>query len=206
MANEYRYISCSETPPVDGDFTVADSMAFVWAASRGYASWYESPVYGSETVTITAHAGDNLIGDLSIERTLRPAVEYHVEVRGEDLVALYFPPVGGTPTPSPAVIVIGGSEGGLSFLIQQTAALLSLEGYAALAVRCFGLHPPPSMLVNIPDERINGPVLLVSGDGDTLWPSTMLSAIAWKRRTDHGQTNSLPTRALATVSCRHTDP
>lgn len=273
-ANEYRYISCSETPSIRGDFDVADSMAFIWAASRGYESWYALPVYGSETVTITAHAGETFIGEAAIERTLRPDDEYHQEIRGEDLVAFYFPPVGGTPTPAPAVIVIGGSEGGLSSIIQQTAALLSLEGYAALAVSYFGLHPLPSMLVNIPleyfgnaiawlqahpdvdakrigmlgysrggeatllaaahypevkiaisyagsgvpvhapyshilepaytwrgepvpvmtdwsedelvskaipVERINGPVVLISGDGDLLWPSTRFSRVAWDR-------------------------
>lgn len=33
----------------------------------------------------------------------------------------------------------------------------------------------------IPVEQINGPVILISGDGDTLWPSTRLSDIAWQR-------------------------
>lgn len=159
-------------------------------------------------------------------------------------------------------------------MVQQVAALLSMEGYATLALGYFGLHPLPSMLVNIPleyfgnaiawlqshpdvdaerigmvgfsrggeatllvaskypevkaaisyagsgvpfpapysadidpaftwqgepvpvlagwtveelthkaipVEKINGPVVLISGDGDLLWPATRLSRVAWDR-------------------------
>ena len=41
------------------------------------------------------------------------------------------------------------------------------------------LMPPDETI--IPVEQANGPVLLVSGDGDELWPSTELSRIAWER-------------------------
>lgn len=39
----------------------------------------------------------------------------------------------------------------------------------------------------IPVERINGSVLLISGDGDALWDASLLSRVAWDRlqRTEH---------------------
>lgn len=38
----------------------------------------------------------------------------------------------------------------------------------------------------IPIERINGPVLFVSGLADTMWPSTRMTEIAERRATSHG--------------------
>jgi dienelactone hydrolase len=38
----------------------------------------------------------------------------------------------------------------------------------------------------IPVERIKGPVLLISGQDDKMWPSSMMSAMVVKRLTEHG--------------------
>ncbi len=53
--------------------------------------------------------------------------------------------------------------------------------------------PTPDELAaaEIPVERINGPVLLISGDGDRLWESSELSQVAWNRlqRKEHSWPN-----------------
>ena len=56
--------------------------------------------------------------------------------------------------PRPAVIVLGGSEGGL--LGEGVAATLVRRGYAALALAYFGTRSLPSELVEIPLEYFAG--------------------------------------------------
>jgi dienelactone hydrolase len=59
----------------------------------------------------------------------------------------FLPPGDG---PHPAVIVLGGSEGGLP--VRSAAPLLASHGYATLALAYFGLPGLPRGLVNIPLE------------------------------------------------------
>jgi dienelactone hydrolase len=56
----------------------------------------------------------------------------------------------GSSGPHPAVIVLGGSEGGLP--VRSAAPLLASHGYATLALAYFGLPGLPRGLVNIPLE------------------------------------------------------
>ena len=59
---------------------------------------------------------------------------------------LYEPEKGG---PHPGLIVLGGSEGGISSA-ESNAALLASHGYAALAVAYFNLEGLPKNLVEVP--------------------------------------------------------
>jgi hypothetical protein len=72
---------------------------------------------------------------------------------GGGLVGTLFAPA--SSGPRPAVVVLGGSEGGL---LGQGAATTT-----------------------IPVEKIGGPMLLVSGTDDQVWPTTPLSEIAMER-------------------------
>ena len=53
------------------------------------------------------------------------------------------------PGPHPAIVWLGGSEGGLR---EGTAALLASHGYATLALAYFGVDPLPPELIEIPLE------------------------------------------------------
>ena len=53
--------------------------------------------------------------------------------------------------PKPAVIVLGGSSGGLAWSL-QVAALLARRGFAALALAYFGFDELPAQLIQIPLE------------------------------------------------------
>jgi len=57
--------------------------------------------------------------------------------------------------PRPAVIVLGGSSGGLAWS-SQVAALLARHGFAALALAYFGVDELPPQLVEIPLEYFVG--------------------------------------------------
>ena len=65
----------------------------------------------------------------------------------ERLVATLFRPIASGPRPT--VIVLSGSLGGM---MEGTAAVLSSQGFAALAIAYFGVDPLPPELVEVPLE------------------------------------------------------
>lgn len=65
----------------------------------------------------------------------------------ERLVATLFRPIASGPRPT--VIVLSGSLGGM---MEGSAAVLSSQGFAALAIAYFGVDPLPPELVEVPLE------------------------------------------------------
>ncbi len=285
LTGDPGFVDCSIQAPYDGSFDVADSMAFIWAATSP-SPYYAPTLFGPEQVTITASVGNSEIGSVEIERAILPGPDTSESIYSADFVAQFHEPAPGSPVPAPAVVVLGGSEGGIS--TQLVAGLLASHGYATLAVGYFNIGslpatferipleyfanaifwlqnqpdvdatrlgvlgfsrggelalllgayypeftavvsyvgsgysgaaydpaipdaadpqsawtwdgeplpvipfdraPTPAELAaaEIPVERTNGPILLISGGADALWPSTPLSRAAWDRlqRTEH---------------------
>jgi len=73
-----------------------------------------------------------------------------VPVAGGSLVGTFFAP--GDGKRHPAIVVLGGSEGGLH---DEQARLLAEHGYAALALAYFGVDPLPQKLRAIPVETVS---------------------------------------------------
>lgn len=125
-----------------------------------------------------------------------------IDVRDDGLYGeLYVPDGAGGPLP--AVILLDGSNGGLDG-ISAIAGPIALEGYAALALAYFAaggaplpfLRPDISLYdpngpttplfvsaleagapaeTEIAVERINGPILLIAGADDEVWPSSAMA-------------------------------
>ena len=72
-----------------------------------------------------------------------------VPVASGSLVGTFFAPAGGKRRP--AIVVLGGSEGGLH---DDQARVLAEHGYAALALAYFGVDPLPSKLRALPIETV----------------------------------------------------
>jgi dienelactone hydrolase len=72
-----------------------------------------------------------------------------IEVREDGLVATWFAPTGAAA--GPALLVLGGSEGGKQ-TSTRIAARLHAQGYATLALAYFGTGGLPEQLVEIPLE------------------------------------------------------
>jgi dienelactone hydrolase len=79
--------------------------------------------------------------------TLAPGVA-RTEVRGGRVRGALFAPSGANA--APAVVVLGGSDGGNTF--QYVAALLAAQGFAALSLPYFAYEDLPTDLVEIPLE------------------------------------------------------
>jgi dienelactone hydrolase len=105
---------------------------------------------------ITARLNGAEIGSETIERTILDNRDSISTPVSPDLFAQFYAPAAGFPTPAPAIIVLGGSDGGLSPYSLLTAALLASHGYATLVVAYFGdfgvLGRLPRTLENVPLE------------------------------------------------------
>lgn len=80
----------------------------------------------------------------------RASVSYETrEVNTDGLVASFMQP--NTPGPQPALVILGGSEGGTA-LVRTLAQPFAAQGYAVLALSYFGAPGLPSTAENIPLE------------------------------------------------------
>ncbi|GAA4721932.1 acyl-CoA thioester hydrolase/BAAT C-terminal domain-containing protein [Isoptericola chiayiensis] len=150
----------AETVPESGDWESADPTAPLWAMvaeSRYYAAMWEEPFVVD--LVVRDDAGEAL-ATTTVERPgTAPGVESRrVDDRG--LVAEYSVP-SGLEGRRPALVVFGGSEGGLNTGAGIARTVASL-GYPALAISFFGA---PGQLENL--ERV--PV------------ETFLEALRWLR-------------------------
>jgi pimeloyl-ACP methyl ester carboxylesterase len=112
---------------------------FLWPEA-GYEVTLEATVDGRVAAKVTARRQDPLAAGV-IEKRLRPA-------RGGIYGNLYLPKR--TAGKRPAVLVFGGSNGGLT--TSMAAALLAAHGYPSLALAYFKAPGLPKTLHNIPLE------------------------------------------------------
>ena len=147
--------------PLSG-YASADPMALflLMTPTRGNAEFFQG---GGPTLDVTlrasvdgkvvAQATAHRHGDPGIrQRDLRPAAD---GLYG----TLYLP--SDTSTPRPALVVFGGSEGGLSPLVTEAASLLAMNGYPALALAYFGASGLPATLGGVPLEYFTRAVRLL---------------------------------------------
>lgn len=79
-----------------------------------------------------------------------PTAPVRQEIRTADMVGDFYPPA--TTGRAPAILLLGGSEGGLAAGGARQAALLAARGYAVLHLSYFGSPGQPSALKAIPVE------------------------------------------------------
>lgn len=168
-------VDLSTQSPVSGSYQGVDAMGLFWsrapvddAAAAADAS--DDPL----TVILSAESAD---GPTRIVNAIRRA--YAADgvtsrpIREYGLVGVMFEPA--APGARPAVLVVGGSDGGMAWS-RKMAALLASHGYAALALAYFAEEGLPSTLDRIPLEyfgtalewlaahpRVNAERIAVSG-------------------------------------------
>jgi dienelactone hydrolase len=136
--------------PVEGTYQGADAMGLFWSMEPDAAPtagiFFPSSLEPLQ-VTLTAEVDGQTVASAELERRLVAPDVTRTEVREDGLVGTLFVPPGAGP--HPAIVVLGGSEGGLD---ESTAALLASRGYAALAIAYFGTEELPEELIEIPIE------------------------------------------------------
>jgi dienelactone hydrolase len=138
--------------PTSGSYAGVDPMGLFWSRTSHSAADVPPQVGVAAdpmTVTLTVEAGGQVLSHAVRRYFLGPGV-VATEVSEAGLVGRLFTPT--TPTQGGrAVLVVGGSNGGLSWSA-EVAAVLAAHGYTALALAYFGLPTLPAALDRVPLE------------------------------------------------------
>jgi dienelactone hydrolase len=174
VASAAGAVDASADPSVDGSYTGVSPMGLVWSM-RSSPDASNPMLFRTRLdpleIAIEASTEGEILARATAQRlSVAPDVR-RTEVRARGLVGTLFEPAGARP--HPAVVVLGGSGGGLS---ESIPALLASHGIAGLALAYFGSPGVPDELAGIPLEyfetafewlrarpSINGDALGVAG-------------------------------------------
>ena len=134
------------------DLRGIDGLRFLWSMRVAPAGkFFTLPATGDTLVHLTLLSDGKTIARSAIHRRAGAAgVGLRILSAKRDGVVGFFCTPPGSADRRPAVLVVGGSEGGIEGA--DIAALLASHGYPALALGYFGLPGLPRELRNIPLE------------------------------------------------------
>ena len=135
VADRHGAVDLTRQAPCRGSYDIVDPMGLVWAAeplSGGVDVRYFEPSVYPNPVSVSASVAGRTVAATDVARALVTAEIEVIPVPGPGVVGRLYRPVAGGPLP--AVMVFGGSEGGLAPYVEREAALLARHGFAALAV------------------------------------------------------------------------
>lgn len=151
-------LDLAQAKPLAGSYKRADARGLFWSMT---ATNGEAPKeWPAGEVKFTAKVGDAAVAKASVELLAAlPEVQTEKVARFPGAVFASLPGA----TPRPAVILLGGSEGGS--LVTRGAALLASHGFAVLALPYYSpvqwqtqkaeLPELPATFTDIPVERLN---------------------------------------------------
>ncbi|MBT2325727.1 acyl-CoA thioesterase/BAAT N-terminal domain-containing protein [Variovorax paradoxus] len=152
VADSEGVVDIARQAPVSGSYQGVDAMGLFW--SRAPVTQTEALAFDdvnkdpfTATLSVSGEGGGSL--SHSIRRTFTGAGVASRDVRENGLVGKMFQPP--HPGPHPAVLVVGGSGGGLAWS-QEMAGLLASHGYVALALAYFAAEGLSPTLDRIPLE------------------------------------------------------
>jgi dienelactone hydrolase len=150
IADSQGAIDTSTQAPAAGSYKEVSAMGLVWSmmpASNKTGRYIPPRDFGVQTIEFQLLRGKTQLAATSLQQvSLAEGVE-RIPVRDGDLRgALFLPPGSGR---HPAVLVLGGSEGGMP---SRRAAWLASRGFAALALAYFRFDDLPKELAGIPLE------------------------------------------------------
>lgn len=143
-------VDLARARPREGSYATADPLGLFWSLAMDPAA-PGAVSFGTPAEPVVVQLGVEVNG-LAVARgevrrlLMGPGVQ-RIAVHDAGLVGAFFRPAG--TVERPGVLVIGGSDGGLS---ENLAALLASHGFAALALAYFRLQHLPPDLVEIPLE------------------------------------------------------
>jgi len=143
-------VDLSEQAPIAGSYTGADALGILWSMERVES---EADVPRSledvNEVLFELVRGDVVVAEQELRQVIRATDVEVSDVRDDGLVGAFASPTGGPPRP--AVLLVGGSSGGIEWQALM-ARLLASRGYAALGLAYFDMDELPEHLDEVPLE------------------------------------------------------
>lgn len=152
VANEQGVVDPSSEAPLAGSWQGVDPRGFIWSMTKTTEVTPTTAILETDdqsVITVTVLDSGKKLASRRITLLKRKPGVSTTEIRGP-IVGTFYQPFGKTRLP--AVIVLGGSEGGIS---RDRAALLASHGYATLALAYFGIDSLSSDLDRVPVETID---------------------------------------------------
>ena len=153
MANERGTMNVATNAAIEGDYQGIEPAGLFWSARFDAGSDAATMIAALSSLeplayTITAIADGAETATLDFTRVLLTPNVVRTPIRDGRLRGTLFTPKAATH--APAVIVVGGSDGGNLYTF--VAALLAAHGMTALSLAYFGLDDLPKDLIEIPVE------------------------------------------------------
>jgi dienelactone hydrolase len=161
-ADDTGSIDLSTAKPADGTYSRPDPMGLFWSMSPQPVPveiWnhlnlapFHPPDPWTVLLEVAPERGGAALATLRVTRLYAGQTLRTVDLHEPGLIGkLMIPARPDQNDRIPAVVLLGGSEGGLD---EAGAALLASHGYAVLTLAYFGVDGTPSELVNIPVEGV----------------------------------------------------
>ena len=155
VADAQGVVDTSKQPPVAGSYkkdasAPLQAMGLIWSmtpSSRKEARYQLPRNFGAQTIEFHLMRGAAQLASAQLEQLAMAEGIERVTLRDAGLRGVLFLPPG--KDKHPAVLVLGGSEGGLP---ARRAAWFASHGYAALALAYFRYEDLPNELAGIPLE------------------------------------------------------
>lgn len=151
-ADSKGIVDAAAQAPENGTYTKADVMGLITSMNLPNPDYNRARFTYQGTnplkFSFSAEINGKIIAEIDITRRFARAGTKIRDVRENKLIGTLFTPAGNGVFP--AIIVLGGSEGGLSS--DDVAAMLSSHGFVAFSLAYFGMGELPASLEEIPLE------------------------------------------------------
>ncbi|MEI6621542.1 MAG: acyl-CoA thioesterase/bile acid-CoA:amino acid N-acyltransferase family protein [Actinomycetes bacterium] len=153
VADDGGTVDTATAAPADGDYTVGDPGGLLWGmrfATPDATPALFIPANGPTGFSVEAKIGTTSLTTTAVRQTLPRDVTVQ-SIDEDGVVGRLLVPAG--PGPFPAIVLFGGSEGGIDSHFSN-AAVLASHGYLALTAGYFRVEGMPTSLVQIPLESL----------------------------------------------------
>ncbi|RDI45562.1 acyl-CoA thioesterase/bile acid-CoA:amino acid N-acyltransferase family protein [Falsibacillus pallidus] len=157
ISDDMGQIDLNKQAPVRGTYSGTDGMGLFWSLEvskieekvENLTSNSSPDILPPQKFTLSLEIDEQVVNEIQIERLWKAENVERRSIRENGLIATLFSNKDGKPRP--AVIMLGGSEGGLN---EFQGSLLASHGFTVLVLAYFGIDHLPKRLVEIPLEYI----------------------------------------------------
>lgn len=152
VADDIGSVDLGSQAPREGSWTSVSAMGFIWSMTLDESPArrrYEQHELEPARVTLEATVAGRLVASAELKRMFVGPGVVRTDIDQEGLVGTLYQPPEAVRGDRAAVLVLGGSLGGLE---NGRAAVLASHGHPALSLAYFGMESLPDALVGIEIE------------------------------------------------------